>query len=143
MPDLSSAGAEAWKPHLPAAPIPEIETNPEVAKALEALGSDLDDAASKDTAGLFLQLRMDSHRIALFHLLKALSAPRVAEILDWIGRLAPTQHAAAILGDIATEVPGERLAAAARRGLFERLLAPQRLALLLELSTGARQGAAA
>ena len=104
-----------------------------VALALGALRTDLDDCLSRDPEGLFRILRTDAMRVSLYNLLAKLPAEAAAGVLEWMAEQTPPADAAALLLRAGLTPVGARLAAAERRTVFERLLAPARLALVLDL----------
>ncbi len=118
------------------------ERDPAVVLALEALGTDLDDAFSRDPTGFHRNLRTDAARIALSQLLAGLGSSRVTRILDWIMEISP-QGQPQLFGHLNAQETADRLRQVERRSLFDRILAPDRLADLLSVCSDAiRQEAA-
>ena len=116
----------------PDPPVRPIERDPAVRSALEALGTELDDAASRDPAGFFRNLRSDAWRLALHDLLTSMGRARVIVLLDWISNAAGPPSNSPLMGVIEPNEPVFlRLMRQDRRDLFDRLLSPARLTALL------------
>lgn len=135
-PDPPGAAVSGTQAVLPA------ERDPAVALALEALGTDLDDAFSRDPDGFHRNLRTDAARIALFQLLAGLGSSRVTRILDWIIEISP-QGQPQLFEHLNTQETADRLRQVERRRLFDRMLAPARLADLLSVCSDTAQQEAA
>ncbi len=124
-------------------PLRLIERDPAVRSALEALGTDLDDARSRDPDGFFRTLRGDAWRLALHDLLISLGRARVILLLDWIAHTAEPSSASPLVGMIDLNEPiALRLMRQDRRQLFDRLLSPARLAALLGACAPEQRGGA-
>lgn len=117
------------------------ETSP-VALAYAALGTDLDDSLSRDPDGLFSVLRSDNLRIALFRVLARMDVDHAARMLHWIATHCPQALRHELLLQAGFTQTGAHIAAAARRRLFDRLLDPDRLNLVLTLCANDRRAAA-
>lgn len=149
MPRLDEDSVSRWlgaDPAADAAVSPQAvlpaERDPAVVMAIEALGTDLDDAFSRDPDGFFQNLRTDAARIALFQLLAGLGSSRVTRVLDWIIEISP-QGQPQLFEHLGDQDTAERLRRANRRSLFDRILAPGRLADLLSVCTDETQQEAA
>ena len=141
MPNLEEGAASSWlaagDPTKDTSSDPLVrlvERDPVVQSVLEALGTDLDDAQSRDPDGFFRTLRDDAWRLALHDLLAGLGRARVMVLLDWIARAGGASPIASLDGIVRPyELLGLRLMRQDRRQLFDRLLSPGRLLTLLQV----------
>ncbi len=108
--------------------------------ALDSLRTDLGDCLSRDPERLFRSLLTDALRIPFYSLLAVLPVEEAARVLEWMAVQASPADAATLLLQAGLTPVGARLAAAKRRMAFERLLAPSRLALVLDLCRTAEAG---
>lgn len=109
-----------------------VERVAEVGAAIEALGTDLDDAYSRDPARFYANLAGDALRQALTTLLCSLGRARALSILHWMAASAPSRDRAPLIDIVAGEGGlADVIEQEVRRRLFDRILGADRLALLL------------
>jgi hypothetical protein len=144
VPDLEIASVLDWfrqqepdRPDVLEQAVTPTEAHPDVGQALARLGHALDEAASRDRAGLAAKLQTAPIRDELRAVMGQLGFPRTLRLLDWLMQ-AGLPESDAILAAVMEPDPSgagqylqAALVAAARPTLVERIYAPGCLAALM------------